>query len=328
MMSRFRMSLLLCGLFALALVACSPEQSPVEPTSGPDFFSLKADPTPKDEEFLSHLKAGTFTICKVVVDGEGGEKFDFEIEAVGPGVATAPIYLTNVTLGNDECADVYQAPDGSGIGPDTVTMSELVPDGWQIDRVAIWSLDELPEGGFETTFHELGPGTATIQGSIDAGKSGCVAIFYNSPDEKKKGECTRTPGYWKTHPEAWPVEEITIGGTTYSKDDAIALLWLPEAGDKTKTVFRALVAAVLNVESGSSTDCIGSWIDDAQAWMAAHPVCSGVPGRSQAWHDIEPVATGLDDYNNGYLDCADHCGDEGEEEDGGGQDDVRGVDFD
>jgi len=26
-----------------------------------------------------------------------------------------------------------------------------------------------------------------------------------------------TPGYWRNHPEMWPVEYITIGGITYSK---------------------------------------------------------------------------------------------------------------
>jgi len=28
---------------------------------------------------------------------------------------------------------------------------------------------------------------------------------------------TGTPGYWKNHPEAWPVEEITIGGVTIQR---------------------------------------------------------------------------------------------------------------
>src|SRR5262249_27465523 len=43
---------------------------------------------------------------------------------------------------------------------------------------------------------------------------------------------TGTPGYWKNHPDAWPVSSITVGGVTYTKDQAIS--WLGKVGkDKT-----------------------------------------------------------------------------------------------
>ena len=29
---------------------------------------------------------------------------------------------------------------------------------------------------------------------------------------------TGTPGFWKNHPEAWPVSSVTVGGVTYTKD--------------------------------------------------------------------------------------------------------------
>jgi hypothetical protein len=70
---------------------------------------------------------------------------------------------------------------------------------------------------------------------------------------------TGTPGYWKNHPDAWPVEEITIGGITYSKYDAIALIDTPESGDKTYTLFRALVAAKLNVLVNPCCSCCIRW---------------------------------------------------------------------
>jgi hypothetical protein len=64
-----------------------------------------------------------------------------------------------------------------------VTITELLPPGYRVDGVFVWSIDALPGGGFETTSHELPAGTTTIEGSIDAGKLGCVAIFYNVPEE-------------------------------------------------------------------------------------------------------------------------------------------------
>ncbi len=119
------------------------------------------------------------------------------------------------------------------------------------------------------------------------------------------GPGTGTPGYWKNHPDAWPVQKITIGGISYSKADAIKFMSLAEKGDKTKTVFRHLISAKLNVIIGNASDCIADEIMLADAWMAVHPVCSGVSGSSAAWAAISGTATELDDYNNGRL-CAPH----------------------
>jgi len=117
---------------------------------------------------------------------------------------------------------------------------------------------------------------------------------------------TGTPGYWKNHPEAWPVEEITIGSVTYTKEEAIAIMNTPEKGDKTYTLFRALVAAKLNVLIGNDSGCIQDTIDAADEWMANYgPVGNGVKagGKNSPWREAEPLYKILDDYNNGLL-CA------------------------
>ena len=76
-------------------------------------------------------------------------------------------------------------------------------------------------------------------------------------------------------------------------------------GDKTKTMFAHLVCAKLNVLIGNESDCIDATIADADAWMALHPVGSGVGGNSAAWAVGSPLAAMLDAYNNGLL-CAPH----------------------
>ena len=117
---------------------------------------------------------------------------------------------------------------------------------------------------------------------------------------------TGTPGYWKNHPDAWPVEEITIGGVTYSKAVAIVEMGAPEKGDKTRTIFRALVAAKLNVLIDNDDSCIADVIAAADAWMATHgPVGSKVKGggKNSPWRDGEGLYVQMDDYNNGLL-CA------------------------
>jgi hypothetical protein len=125
--------------------------------------------------------------------------------------------------------------------------------------------------------------------------------------------CARSPGYWKNHPEAWPVEEITICDDpdyplyTYTKDEAIASM--SGDGDKTKTMFRALVAAKLNVLADSDDSCIEATIAMADQWMCENgPVGSGVKagGPHSPWRDGEALYKELDNYNNGRL-CVPKC---------------------
>jgi len=117
------------------------------------------------------------------------------------------------------------------------------------------------------------------------------------------GKGTGTPGYWMNHPEAWPVELITIGGKTYTKADAIKYMKAPTKTDKTYTMFQALVAAKLNVLSGNVSDCIDATIAAADQWMATNYLGRGISGSSTAWKIGEPLYMLLDDYNNGLL-CA------------------------
>jgi hypothetical protein len=125
---------------------------------------------------------------------------------------------------------------------------------------------------------------------------------------------TGTPGYWKNHPEAWPVDKIVLSHDPYvfyTQEQAIDFMNTPDKGDKTYTLFRALAAARLNQLAGNDTSCPvpGGWtiqdlIWQANGWLIAHPPGSGVRGSSDAWQDFgEWKYEWLDAYNNGEL-CA------------------------
>jgi hypothetical protein len=116
---------------------------------------------------------------------------------------------------------------------------------------------------------------------------------------------TGTPGYWKNHPEAWPVDSITVGGVSYTRDQAIA--WLEKVGkDRTITMFSSLVPAKLNVLIGNNDSCVATTIAAADKWMATYgPVGSNVHAASYAWKVGEPLHRQMDNYNNGML-CAPH----------------------
>jgi hypothetical protein len=116
---------------------------------------------------------------------------------------------------------------------------------------------------------------------------------------------TGTPGYWKNHPEAWPVAVLTVGGVTYTRDQAIS--WIDKTGnDRTLAMFSSVVPAMLNVMVGNDDSCVASTIEAANAWMAKYgPAGRGVHPASYAWKVGEPLHRLLDNYNNGML-CAPH----------------------
>ena len=132
----------------------------------------------------------------------------------------------------------------------------------------------------------------------------CSADFgFFAPPVAQPG--TGTPGYWKNHPEAWPVSSITVGGVVYSRDQAIG--WLETAGnDRTIAMFSSLVPAMLNVMLGNDSSCVASTIEAANRWMATYgPAGKKVHPASYAWKVGEPLHRLLDNYNNGML-CAPH----------------------
>jgi hypothetical protein len=116
---------------------------------------------------------------------------------------------------------------------------------------------------------------------------------------------TGTPGYWKNHPEAWPINSIILGGVTYTKAQAIAIMNLSTKSDKTLNMAEQLIAAKLNVLIGNDSTCIASTIASADAFLTIYPIGSKVTADSSAWQLGSPVHTTLDNYNNGLL-CAPH----------------------
>ena len=119
--------------------------------------------------------------------------------------------------------------------------------------------------------------------------------------------CAGTPGYYKKASH-WPegVDEIEVGGETFSQEEAIEnLKQSKDKGNKCLTMFNALVAAKLNVIAGAESECVDETIFNADMWFANYCVPDFYLHASDpAWGmDGEPMYWTLDDYNNGLL-CA------------------------
>jgi cell division septation protein DedD len=111
--------------------------------------------------------------------------------------------------------------------------------------------------------------------------------------------CTYSQGYWKNHPDAWPVEEITIGGVTYPKMEAIAILEISPEGDATYILAHQLIAAKLNIANGADPSAVADTINAADRWLVAHPLESDP--RDLARAEGIAMAETLTEYNEGAI---------------------------
>jgi hypothetical protein len=217
-------------------------------------------------------------------------------DAGEPGIEGVKVFVCQLCDGTDTIPG-ETGPDGTYSIPapgEPTTVSVLIPTGKQASPPNVgddgFDSDGIPDGGgFSVATGLTADGTATDFG-------------FFTPSVTQPG--TGTPGYWKNHPDAWPVSTITVGGITYTKAQAIA--WLGKVGkDKSTTMFSSLVPAMLNILTGNDGSCVSGTITAANTWMVSHPVGSNVAGSSDAWAAGEPLHIIMDNYNNGLL-CAPH----------------------
>lgn len=81
-----------------------------------------------------------------------------------------------------------------------------------------------------------------------------------------------SPGFWKNHPDAWPVDALTLGAVTYSKEELLALMAQPANGDASIALAYQLIAAKLNVARGRNPiPAIQDAIATADSLLASFP---------------------------------------------------------
>ena len=146
--------------------------------------------------------------------------------------------------------------------------------------------------------------------SGDPAPSVRINFALTPPPPPPSGPGTGTPGYWKNHPEAWPVTEIQIGNTTYTREQAIALMG-KVGGDKSVTIFSSLLSAKLNVLIGNADSCVANAVTAGDAWFVTYvaKMPAKIAGSSIAWSGAgqgDATHQVLDNYNNGLLPCARH----------------------
>lgn len=147
--------------------------------------------------------------------------------------------------------------------------------------------DESPPGGGGSPGDESPPGGGGPPGD-------------DSPPSGGGGDAL-TQGYWKNHSEQWPVDSLTLGSETYSKQEALAILGTPSQGDASLILAHQLIAAKLNVASGVDAGSIAGAINTADALLGSFggKLPYGVSPATPVGQDMVNTATQLDNFNNG-----------------------------
>jgi len=108
-------------------------------------------------------------------------------------------------------------------------------------------------------------------------------------------------GYWKNHPEAWPVTELTLDGVTYDRAGLLQILSTSASGDVTYELAHQLIAALLNVAIGVEVPAdAAAAMDAAQAFLTAHPLGTA-PTDPAARREAEWILKALIAFNEGKI---------------------------
>jgi hypothetical protein len=119
--------------------------------------------------------------------------------------------------------------------------------------------------------------------------------------------CTFTLGYWKTHPGAWTVTNLTIGTVNYTAAQLQAILNEPANGNGLLILAHQLIAAKLNILNGADGSTVAATIANADAMIGAL-VPPPVGSDTLLPSDVSALATTLDNFNMGLIGPG-HCGD-------------------
>jgi hypothetical protein len=154
-----------------------------------------------------------------------------------------------------------------------------------------------------------GTGIASVETQGVAANIVCAAFdnLVFTPKHISENRCPLGQGFWKNHPDAWPVTSLTLGSQTYSQAELLNLLNMPVRGDASLILAYQLIAAKLNIAHGADPTPVSATITDADSLL------SGFTGKlpykitpsSSIGQRMVNDATVLDSYNNGNLtpDC-------------------------
>lgn len=187
------------------------------------------------------------------------------------------------TLNTDARSATFDLASGGTIG---VQMGDL------FDETGVYGsyLDQLVPGDYVFRVWAEGNGTAG-SGSVPS-----TEVFASTTNP----ECTQ--GFWKNHPELWPVGclPMTLGTVAYTQAQLLNIFNTPAAGNGLISLAHQLIATKLNICNGSNPTNVLATIAAADALIGGL-VIPPVGGGFLAPASTSSLTSTLDDYNNGII---------------------------
>lgn len=145
-----------------------------------------------------------------------------------------------------------------------------------------------------------------------------AALTSLSSTPAQANDCPATLGFWKNHPSCWTFAScrtggacLTLGGQSYTETELIAILTAPVAGNAALNLAHQLIAADVNIATGSvfgtpAFVAIQATIVDANNLLSGAcgstrlPSCN-VAVASATGQNMVADAAFLDQFNEGRL---------------------------
>jgi len=114
----------------------------------------------------------------------------------------------------------------------------------------------------------------------------------------KPRQCVHSKGYWKNHPNQWPVSSLVLGTVSYTKAQLLQILNQPGQGNGLVTLAKQLIATKLNIANSADPAPIASEVaaaDTKIGSLVVPPIGSGYLAPSTT----SKLTQDLDDFNTG-----------------------------
>lgn len=181
-----------------------------------------------------------------VYDALGG----WPADPTDPAIMSA-IFLGNPTLNTSEGTDSFLLGPGElalieigdifdETGVQSSNAGEMVAGTEYVVRVKANGEGGLPTGGDNL-----------MSGSNLTGSTYSATLHAWTRSHDDRVECVHSQGYWKTHPEKWPVSTIRLGNIIYTKTQLLSIWNTPAAGNGLISLAHQLMAAKLNIIAGA-----------------------------------------------------------------------------
>jgi hypothetical protein len=110
--------------------------------------------------------------------------------------------------------------------------------------------------------------------------------------------CTFAPEYWKSRPDAWPIEGLQIGGLALDKAEAVAVL-TNDPPDTKAVLLQQLVVYALNTFRGADPRAVLPAIKEISDWIGTYGAFEIIP--QSALEQGRSLANILLQYNTGLI---------------------------